>query len=172
MTKHFDRDQQVFFFNNVDNRKIQNNKQNFDKQKNRTKKRLNYNQLNYYSQYRFDYYYFFKSFNSIYQYQNKSSNDDRQQSQFRLSFAKLFLQIIDENASNSRTNQKKSRFIDRFFENIFRNNVDNRENDYNRSRKTYVIDEQNEKFIEKKLRNFFSTTIKIRRKTKHFISKN
>ena len=157
MTKHFDRDQQISFFSNVDNRKIQNNKQNFDKQKNRTKKRFDYNQSDYYSQYRFDYYYFFKSFNSIYQYQNKSSNDDRQQSQFRLSFAKLFLQIIDENASDSRTNQRNSRFIDRFFENIFRNNVNSRENDYNRSRRAYVIDEQNEEFIEKKIeKDFFN----------------
>ena len=157
MTKHFDRDQQVSSFSNVDNRKIQNNKQNFDKQKNRTEKRFDYNQLNYYSQYRFDYYYFFKSFNSVYQYQNKSSNDDRQQSQSRLSFAKLLLQIIDENASDSRTNQKNSRFTDRFLKNIFRNNVDNRENDYNRSRKAYVIDEQNEEFIEKKTeKDFFN----------------
>ena len=59
MTKHFDRDQQISSFNNADNRKIQNNKQNFDKQKNRTEKRFDYNQLNYYSQYRFNYYYFF-----------------------------------------------------------------------------------------------------------------
>ena len=37
------------------------------------------------------------------------------------------------------------RFIDRFFENIFRNNINiNRDDDYNRSRKTYVIDEQDE----------------------------
>ena len=158
MTKHFDRDQQVFSFNNIDNRKIQNNKQNFDKQKNRTKKRFDYNQSNYYSQYRFDYYYLSKSFNSIYQYQNKSSNDDRQQSQSRLLFAKLFLQIIHENALNSRTDQRNTRSINRFSENIFRNNVNiNRENDYNRSRKTYVIDEQNEKLIEKKIeKNFFN----------------
>ena len=54
--------------------------------------------------------------------------------------------------------KKNTRFIDRFSENIFRDNINsNRENDYNRSRKTYVIDEQNKKFIEKKIeKNFFN----------------
>ena len=83
-------------------------------------------------------------------------------------FAKQFLQIIDENASNSRTNQKNSRFIDRFFENIFRNNVNvNRDDDYNRSRKTYVIDEQNEKQDEFKKK--FSITIKTNQKIRNFL---
>ena len=149
MTKHFDRNQfRNQFFDNNNNRKL--NANNNNNKQNSRNDRVDDRIDNYYiyqstfQQFRFD--------NFSYQnrtYQNNQQSNDRQ-SQRALSFEKQSFQIIDENASNSRKNQKFSRNAERFADY-------NRLNDNNNARqkdKIYVVDENNEKktiekFVEK-----------------------
>ena len=150
MTKHFDRNQSrdQFFDNN--NRKLNsdnnNNKQNSrnDRVDDRTDDYYIYQST--FQQFRFD--------NFSYQnrtYQNNQQSNDRQ-SQRALSFEKQSFQIIDENASNSRKNQKSSRNVERFADN--NRSIDNNNNARQKS-KVYVVDENDEKkIIEKFAENF------------------
>ena len=139
MTKHFDR--KLSFDNNNNNRKsnssININKQ--DSKDDRVDDRIDeyyiYQSTN--EQFRFD--------NSSYQnrtYQNNQQSNDRS-SQRVLSFEKQWFQIIDENASDSRKDQKSSRNVERFADN-------NRQDDNNNARqknRIYVVDEDDENEI-------------------------
>ena len=73
-----------------------------------------------------------------------------------MSFAKSSFQIIDENAFASRTNQKITRYVDRSFDNVFRDNINNREDEYNCFKnRVYVVDEEEKNFLEKFEEDFF-----------------
>ena len=149
MTKHFDRNQfRNQFFDNNNNRKSNSNNNNNkqDSKNDRVDDRIDdyYIYQSTFQQFRFD--------NFSYQnriYQNNQQLNDRQ-SQRALSFEKQSFQIIDENALNSRKNQKFSRNAERFADN-------NRSNDNNNARqkdRVYVVDENDEKktiekFVEK-----------------------
>ena len=139
MIKHFDRSQfrsQSFDNNNSrkSNSDSNNSKQNSrsDRVDDRTDDYYIYQSTS--QQFRLD--------NLSYQnraYQNNQQSSDRQ-SQRALSFERQSLQIIDENASDSRKNQKFSRNAERFADN-------NRSDDNNNARqksRVYVVDEENE----------------------------
>ena len=95
----------------------------------------------------------FRPDNSSYQnraYQNNQQSSDRQP-QRALPFGRQPLQIIDENASNSRKNQKSSRNAGRFAG----NNRSNGNNNARQKNRVYVVDEENEdETIEKFAEDF------------------
>ena len=151
MIKHFDRNQSrdQSFDNNNRKSNSDNNNSKQDSRDDRVDDRTD----DYYiyqltsQQFRFD--------NSSYQnrtYQNNQQSSDRQ-SQRALSFERQSFQIIDENASDSRKDQKSSRNAERFADN-------NRSDDNNNARqksRVYVVDEDDEKkTIEKSAEDFIN----------------
>ena len=151
MIKHFDRNQSRN--QSFDNNNRKSNSDNNNNKRNSRNDRVDDRTDDYYiyqstsQQFRLD--------NLSYQnrtYQNNQQSNDRQ-SQRVLSFERQSLQIIDENASNSRKNQKFSRNVERFADN-------NRSDDNNNARqknKIYVVDENDEKkIIEKFVENFIN----------------
>ena len=151
MIKHFDRNQsrnQSFDNNNSrkSNSDNNNNKQNFrsDRVDNRIDDYYIYQST--FQQFRLD--------NLSYQnrtYQNNQQLNDRQ-SQRVLSFKRQSFQIIDENASNSRKDQKSSRNVERFVD----NNRSNDNNNVRQKNRIYVVDEDDEKKTIEKFAEDFS----------------
>ena len=149
MIKHFDRNQSRSQSFDNNNRKLNsdsnNSKQDF--KDDRVDDRIDdyYIYQSTFQQFRFD--------NLSYQnriYQSNQQSNDRQ-SQRVLSFERQSFQIIDENASDSRKDQKSSRNVERFVDN---NRSDDNNNAHQKNR-IYVVDEDDEKkIIEKFAENF------------------
>ena len=115
--------------------------QRFNKQNFRQNDRVveNYNDEYYQSAYQSNRFnnYFFKS-NQIYQNNRQNISSDERQSIHVLSFAKQSLLLIDENAFDSRKNQKFSINAERF-DNVFR------DRNFRTKNRAYVVNEEKKK---------------------------
>ena len=121
--------------------------QRFNKQNFRQNDRVveNYNDEYYQSAYQSNRFnnYFFKS-NQIYQNNRQNISSDERQSIHVLSFAKQSLLLIDENAFDSRKNQKFSINVERF-DNVFR------DRNFRIKNRIYVVNEKKNRLHEKNI---------------------
>ena len=137
MTKHFDRN--LFFVNKNNSRKSNSNSNiNISKQNsrnNRVDDRIDeyYIYQSTFQQFRFDN----LSYNQNQTYQHNQQSNDQRSSQRVLLFERQSFQIIDENASNSRKNQRFTRNVERFVD----NNRQDDNNNFRQKSKIYVVDE-------------------------------